>query len=146
MVIYFCVLFYFNFQFILPDRIIPPRPTFLPHPHQCYTIPPFYSTDSFTLLSDHPPDCMIHLDPRSRPPASAMGIPANMPTAYHYNHLRLLTLIPIPTPSILTSRITTLLELLDRTLETSFYTLATIYLATQSITEDLNHQEMVWYK
>ena len=62
----------------------------------------------------HPPDHMIHLDPRSWPPACAMGIPASMPTAYHYNHL---WPIHIPTHSIPISRITTLLELLDWTLK-----------------------------
>ena len=94
----------------------------------------------------HPPDHMIHINLRSWPPACAMGIPASMPTAYHYNHLWLLTSIPIPTHTTPTSRITTLLGLLDWTLETSFYTLATIYPATHSITQVMNHQEMVWYK
>jgi len=66
----------------------------------------------------HPPDQMIHLDPCSWwPPACAMGITASMPTEYHYNHLWLLTPIPIPTHSTPTSRITNLLGLLDWTLD-----------------------------
>ena len=139
--------------FILTSNLFSLTESFHHAPHSYHI--PIDATQShhFTVLTvsrycqtTHPPDRTIHLDPRSRPPAFAMGIPANMPTAYHYNHLWLLTPIPIPTPSTLTSRITILLELLDRTLETSFYTLATIYLATQSITEDLKYQEMVWYK
>ena len=108
-----------------------------------------------TLIIQHycqtthlPPDHTIHFNPCPHTPACAMGITASMPTAYHYNHCWLVTPIPIPTHSTLTSHITTLLRLLDWTQETSWslHSLATIYPATKSIPEDWNHQEMIWYK
>jgi hypothetical protein len=149
MVIHSCILFYLELQFILPWQ---------DHSNMLHIHNPINATQShhfkamiiqrYCWTTHLPPDHTIHLNPCSWHLACAMGIAASMPAIYHHNHQCLFTPIPIPTHSTLTSHITTLLGLLDWTLETlqSFHTLATLYPATQSIPEETNHQEMVWYK
>jgi hypothetical protein len=47
-------------------------PHSLTHPHQHYTIPPFHSTDNFTLLSDNPPDSWSYNTSQPSLPTSSL--------------------------------------------------------------------------
>jgi len=118
----------------------------MPHPHQRYTISPFHSIDNFMLLSDHPPTwsyntsqpLLLTSSPCHGHPSQYAHCTSLQPTALSPPFPYLHTLPLLPASPLFWDRLTEH--------ETSFHTLATIYAATQSITEDLNHQEMVWYE